>query len=241
MPPTPAPIQKSTNPNPNHQTGNAALVNCTDELANASKWSVCSLEIRSTHTRSFPSSFAALSFLLLLPNNKFILNTYAASLTHPLFSSFFPLLFDSLSSSSSSSLIHSPTGWSDPCGWCLPPPFHTRYCCILYAGRGTVLPQPRAYFTQGLYPSHTGFSKDQTAGTIRSMDLASISLSPGRYASTPAPHYAWEACSWDFPRQRHQDVIDLLLSLVPLGRNISLFFWFFPVLVLLLLLLQKML
>ncbi|EHK47647.1 hypothetical protein TRIATDRAFT_298684 [Trichoderma atroviride IMI 206040] len=74
MPPTPAPIQKSTNPNPNHQTGNAALVNCTDELANASKWSVCSLEIRSTHTRSFPSLLLrSLSFFSQTTNSSLIL------------------------------------------------------------------------------------------------------------------------------------------------------------------------
>lgn len=89
-PQPPAPSQKSTNPNPNHQTGNAALVNCTDELANASKWSVCSLEIRSTHTRfSLCCALAPFFSLALLPNNNlsFILEP---ALSHS--SSPFPLL-----------------------------------------------------------------------------------------------------------------------------------------------------
>lgn len=81
MPPTPAPIQKSTNPNANHQTGNAALVNCTDELANASKWSVCSLEIRSTHTRSF--SLLRSLFSPSSPKQQ-IIPLYLFSHTHPL-------------------------------------------------------------------------------------------------------------------------------------------------------------
>lgn len=201
---------------------------CTDELANASKWSVCSLEIRSTHTRLFSSLCCALSpfpFSSSSSPKQLIHPLYLCrfSHTHPPFSSllfFFPY---SSVKQQPHPLTHSLILWLIWSVWLVvspPPPFHT----LLQYTLAEVLPQPRAYFTQGLYPSHAGFSKDQTAGTFGSMDLASISMSPGRCAFTPSTHYAWEACSWDFPRQRHQAVIDLL-SLVPLGRKMSLVFF----------------
>ncbi|KAL7898644.1 hypothetical protein HDV64DRAFT_23529 [Trichoderma sp. TUCIM 5745] len=89
---------------------------------------------------------------------------------------FFSLLFTQAAAAAAAS-----TGWSDSRGWwCLPPPFHTLRLYTL----AEVPPQPRAYFTQGLYPSHTGFSKDQTAGTFRSMDLVVVSRPLYFYANS---------------------------------------------------------
>lgn len=139
---------------------------------------VASRSVQPTH--AFLSFFLLRSFANLLlrssSRQQFILYTYARSLTLvlPSSSSFFP--FFSLSSSSLADLTR-------VAGGALPPHWHT----LLQHALAEVLPQPRAYFTQGLYPSHTGFSKDQTAGTLRSMDLASISMSPGRFTFIFAP------------------------------------------------------